>query len=87
MLGFMSHMLVVLKYFMEVEDPGWHLYDEVFREKMAATGVKRWGGVDVQVFQETCGGLPRHNKRSLVVKQQGGGGVKRPLSTTRANVC
>ena len=85
--GFMSHMLVVLKSFMEVEDLGWRLYDDVFREKMAATGVKQWGGVDGQVFQGTCWGLPKCNGRSLVVKQQGGGGVKRPLCTTRANVC
>ena len=54
--GFMSHMLVGLKAFMEVEDPGWHLYGEVFREKMAVTGVKQWGGVDVQVLRKLVGG-------------------------------
>ena len=56
----------VSEIFFEVEDPGWHLYDEVFREKIVAMGVKQWGGVDVQVFQETCGGLLRCNGRSLV---------------------
>ena len=30
------------------------------REKMAVMGVKQWGGVDVQVFQETCGGMGSH---------------------------
>ena len=32
----MSHMQVVLKAFKEVDEPGWQLYDEAFREKMAA---------------------------------------------------
>ena len=36
--GFMSHMLAA---FGEVQEPGWHLYDEVFREKMASTGLKQ----------------------------------------------
>ena len=40
-----------------------------------------------QVFQETFGGLPRRNWKELVVKQQGGGDVKWPLSTNRTNVC
>ena len=56
--GFMSHMLAVLKAHGEVEGQAWRLYDEVYREKMASTGVRRWPGVDVQVYQETCGGHP-----------------------------
>ena len=26
------------------------LYDEAFREKMAATGVQQWAGMDVQLY-------------------------------------
>ena len=41
MSGFMSHMSVALKAFMEVQDLGWCIYDEVFRVKMVASGVKQ----------------------------------------------
>ena len=42
MPGFMSHML---KSYMEVDYLGWRLYDEVFKEKMAVTGVAvGWSG-------------------------------------------
>ena len=52
--GMVGHLLVVVKAYLEVEEPGWRrLYDEAFREKMATTGVRLWKGVDVQVFQET----------------------------------
>ena len=57
--GFTSHILVVFKAYEEVEEPAWRLYDEAYREKMASTVVRWWQGVDVQVYQETCGGLPR----------------------------
>ena len=57
--GFMSHMLVVLKAFGEVEERGWRLYDEAFREKMASMGLKQWPRVNVHVYQEMCGGFPR----------------------------
>ena len=46
---------MVVKAYLEAEEPGWRLYDEAFREKMAATGVRLCKGVDVQVFQGTCG--------------------------------
>jgi hypothetical protein len=48
----MSHMLVVLKAAVEVEDVAWHHYDECYRRKMAATGVREWEGIDVQLFCE-----------------------------------
>jgi hypothetical protein len=57
--GFMSHMLVVLKAVVEVEGVAWRHYDECYREKMAATGVREWEGIDVQLFQEICGSHPR----------------------------
>lgn len=75
----MSHMLVVLKAHGEVEDPAWRLYDEAFQEKMAATGVRAWPGIDVQVYQETCGCYPR--KRAERQSFSGRGGApsgKRP---------
>lgn len=34
-------------------------YDEAFRDKMAATGVKEWAGMEVQLYQEICVGRPR----------------------------
>ena len=59
--GFVSHMLTVLKAYGEVENPAGRLYDEMYREKMASTGVKQWPGMDVQVYQEvgtrTVGGI------------------------------
>jgi hypothetical protein len=36
--GFMAHMVTVLKVYAE----GWRMYDEAFREKMAATGCREW---------------------------------------------
>ena len=48
--GMVSHLLVVVKAYLEVEEPGW-------RQKMAATGLRLWKEVDVHVFQETCGGF------------------------------
>ena len=57
--GFMSHLLIVLKAYTEVEDPAWRVYDEVFREKMTTKKVKQWQGMDVQLYQEICGGRPR----------------------------
>ena len=59
--GFMAHMLTVLKAYTEVEDPAWRLYDEAFREKMAATGCKTWGGMDVQLH--VPGGAPEEGTR------------------------
>ncbi len=54
--GLLSHMLVVVRAAMEVEGLAWRAYDEVFREKMAAMGVKEWEGMDIQLYQEVCGG-------------------------------
>ena len=42
---FMSHLVTVVKAYLEVEEPVWHLYDEAYREKMVATGVKQWKGM------------------------------------------
>lgn len=50
--GFMSHLLTVLKAYVEVEDPAWCMYDVAFREKMAAIGSRAWVGMDVQLYQE-----------------------------------
>jgi len=71
--GFMSHLLTVLKAYVEVEDPAWCLYDIAFREKMAATGEKVWSGMDVQLYQEICGARPR--KRGVYSLESGCGSV------------
>ena len=39
---FMAHMVTVCKAYVEAEDPAWHLYDEAYREEMAATGYREW---------------------------------------------
>ncbi len=86
--GFMSHMLVVLKAYSEVEDPAWRLYDEAFREKMAATGARKWAGLDVQVYQEICGGYPRRRAEGQEHKGVGNSqGQKRPMEGKRPMVC
>ena len=58
-VGFMSHMLTVLKAFNEAEHPAWRDYYEAFREKMASTGKKSWSGMDVTLYQEVCGSRPK----------------------------
>ena len=35
--GFMSHLVTVVKAYLEVEEPVWHLHNDAYREKMAAT--------------------------------------------------
>ena len=83
--GMVGHLLVVVKAYLEVEKPGWRLYDEAFWEKMAATGVRLWKGVDVQVFQGTCGGLVRSVKSGgKSVKCRG---VKRVLRDEIQGTC
>ena len=61
----LSHMLTVLKACGEVEDPAWRLYDEMYGEKMASTGVKQWPGMDVQVYQKICVGRPWKTRMGL----------------------
>ena len=50
----MSHLLIVLKAFNEVEHPAWREYDEAYCEKMTSTGEKIWCGMDVALYQELC---------------------------------
>ena len=57
--GFMSHLVTVVKAYLEVDEPVWHLYDEAYREKMATTEVKQWKGMDIGLYQEICGGRRR----------------------------
>ena len=52
--GFLSHLLIVLKVFNEVEHPAWREYDEAYREKMASTRERAWSGMDVALYQELC---------------------------------
>lgn len=88
--GFMAHMVIVMKAYVEVEDPAWRLYDEAYREKMAATGCREWAGMDVQLYQEVCAGRLR---RARPVAQGDGrasgsaGGVKRPRNEGIPGVC
>ena len=46
-----GHLLVVVKAYLEAEEPGWRLYDEAFREKMAATGVRLCKGWMCRCFR------------------------------------
>ena len=85
--GFMSHMLVVLKAHAEVEEPAWRRYDIAFREKMAATGVRQWLGMDVKVYQEVCGGCPRKRAEPAGEKRGLPMGAKRPMEGRRPVVC
>ena len=75
---------MVLKAYMEVEDPAWRLYDEAYREKMALTGVKLWPGVDVSVYQKVCGGRPR---KTVGLPQGDGKRAGLPGGTKRPAVC
>lgn len=69
--GFMSHLLTVIKGFQEAEDPGWRLYDEAYREKMASTGNRTWEGMDVTLYQEMCGSRPRRKAQEVVPETRG----------------
>lgn len=86
--GLMSHLLVVLKAAMEVEGVSWRLYDEAFRDKMAAIGVREWAGMDVQLYQEICGSHPRKIVGQFHEgKGHGIVGVRRLGSEKRPSVC
>ena len=76
--GFISHLLIVVKAFNEVEHPEWREYDEAYREKMASTGNKSWSGMDVALYQELCGSRQKQplEKRELPRATEG----KRPIS-------
>lgn len=76
--GFMAHLVTVLKDYVEVEDLAWRVYDEVYREKMAATGCRAWTGMDVQLYQEVCAGQPRRGNPIGQSEARGSGPVKRP---------
>ena len=49
------------KAYKDFEDPVWRLYDDAFQEKMAATGCRKWV-MDIQLFQEFCGGHSRNRQ-------------------------
>ena len=83
--GFISHMLTVLRAYVEVEEPGWRLYDEAFRDKMASTGVRSWTGMDVKVYQEVCGG--RSKRRAGGPSVVSSVGWKRPTEGRKQYVC
>lgn len=85
--GFMAHMLTVFKAYTEVEDPAWRMYDEVYREKMAATSCRRWSGMDVQLYQEVCAGRLRSKMPATPVEAMAGAGAKRPRDEKRPVVC
>ena len=53
---------------------------------MAATGSRRWKGMDVQVYQETCGSLPRRCTLSWRETQQGRV-LKRLLASSHQKIC
>ena len=83
-------MLTVLKAYTEVEDSDWRVDDEAFREKMAATGCKMWGGMDVQLYQEVCAGKLRRKApggRSEPVGASGRRGLKQSGGERRAGEC
>ena len=83
-------MLTVLKAYTEVEDLDWRVDDEAFREKMAATGCKMWGGMDVQLYQEVCAGKLRRKVpggRSEPVGASGRRGLKWSGGERRAGEC
>ena len=81
--GLMSHLLTVLRAHAEFEDPAWRVYDESFREKMAAKGERQWSGMDIQLFQEICGGRSKRLSSSLGESR----GVKRQGEERRKVVC
>lgn len=62
--GFMCHQVIVLKVFSEVEGTALCDYDTAYREKMAATGNRKWAGMDVALYQELCGTKPRRSAGS-----------------------
>ena len=85
--GFLSHLLIVLKAFSEVEYPAWQEYDEAYREKMASTGNKTWTGMDVALYQGLCGSRQKLRTPQTERKEPPkGAGVKHPASG-RGNVC
>lgn len=85
--GLMAHMITVMKAYTEVEDPAWRIYDEAFREKMAATGCKLWQGMDVQLYQEVCAGRLRKRQQGESPGNSGRSGMKRAGEERQPSVC
>lgn len=98
--GFMAHLVTVLKAYTEAEEPAWRLYDEAFREKMAATGCREWPGMDIHLYQEVCMSRLRRGRHleptvlgtgtsAAGGKNVGGAsaGVKRPRTEEQLQVC
>ena len=70
--GFMSHLIVVLKAYSEVEGLWWRDYDVVFWDKMVAQGVKKWTGMDVPLYQDLVGSKPCLSATVASVSQSAG---------------
>ena len=90
--GFMSHLIVVLKAYSEVEGLWWRDYDVAFRDKMAAQGVKKWTGMDVSLYQDLVGSKPRRSATPATVSQSAGeqrrkGSLKRHTADGHEKVC
>ena len=85
--GFMSHLLIVLKAFNEVEHPAWREYDEAYREKMTSTGEKIWSGMDVALYQELCASRQKLRTPQTEKKEMPKGTAGKCPMSGRGNVC
>ena len=52
-------MLIVMWAQREYEEPAWHLYDEVFRDKVAATDNQKWSKIDTHIYNQIFTGQAR----------------------------
>lgn len=71
-LGFMSHLIEVLKAYSEVEGLRWRDYDVAFRDKTAAQGEKKWTGMEVSLYQDLVGAKLGWNATLATVSQPAG---------------
>lgn len=48
----MAYMITIMRAQIEFEDPGWRKYDEVYRDKAASTGNRKWSSIDPHFYNQ-----------------------------------
>ena len=55
----LAYMLIVLRAQRDYKEAVWHLYDEAFRDKAAATGNRKWSQIDTHIYNQIFTGRAR----------------------------
>ena len=55
----LAYMFTIIRAAQEFEDPAWRSYSEAFREKVAATGNRKWSEIDLLIYNRVFTGHAR----------------------------